>query len=181
MKTLGRYLLFAGLVSCSFPSPLPAKTLTSGQIGSRSQASIRITAIAPARMQVVGSRSIGLAGLKGRDAAARPQRLCVWANTSSPRYSVTALSGAPSGDFSLVTAAGDRLPFTVEWADRAGASSGTRLEAGSPLTGLSATAGAGCSGREAANASLIVKAAGRQKPAEPEAYTGTIMLVLAPE
>ena len=181
MSTLRRYLLLLGLISCAIPSPSLAKTLTGGQIGIRSQASIRITAIAPARMQVVGARSIGLSGLDASEAAAKPQRLCVWSNTSSPRYSVTAFSGATSGNFSLVNAAGDRLPFTVEWADRAEASSGAKLEAGSPLTGLSATAGAGCSGRAAANASLIVRVADQQKPAEPKPYAGTLVLVLAPE
>jgi hypothetical protein len=116
-------------------------------------------------------------------AALSAQNVCVWSNTSTKGYNVTATGSGAGNAFTLANG-GQSVGYNIEWANSSGQASGTALTSGAALTGLTSTAtAAGCSSGPATTASLIVKipSANLQTMQAALSYTGTLTLVVAPE
>lgn len=88
--------------------------------------------------------------------AVRSQSLCLFADTPTNRYTITATGSGGGGAFDL--SSGVRtMPFDVAWNEAPGQSSGTQLSPNVPLTGqVSAANQQTCNNGPANSASLVV-------------------------
>ena len=110
------------------------------------------------------------------------QSVCLYADTNTNGYNVTASGTGPGGSFALSSGA-TSLPYDVQWSGSPGQSSGTRLTANVPLTGQVSTATQQtCSSGPAASASLIVvlPTTGLSS-ATAGSYSGNLTLLIGPE
>ena len=161
----------------------PAFAATQGSLGTTSTGSISIGASVPNRVQLSGLTDVSFANQDPATPAANAQNVCVWSNTSTKGYNVTASGSGAGSAFTLANGALN-VPYSVEWAGSSGQSSGTALTSGSALTGLTSTAtNATCSAGASSSASLIVRisSANLQGMQAATTYTGTLTLVVAPE
>lgn len=160
-----------------------ALAATQGSLGTTSTGSISIGASVPNRVQLSGLTDVSFANQDPATPAANAQSVCVWSNTSTKGYNVTASGSGAGSAFTLANGALN-VPYSVEWAGSSGQSSGTALTSGSALTGLTSTAtNATCSAGASSSASLIVRisSANLQGMQAATTYTGTLTLVVAPE
>ena len=160
-----------------------AVAATQGSLGATSTGSISIGASVPNRVQLSGLSDVSFANQDPATAALNAQNVCVWSNTTTKGYNVTATGSGAGSAFTLANGA-LTVPYSVEWAGSSGQSSGTALTSGSSLTGLtSAATNATCSAGVSSSASLIVRiaAANLQGMQAATAYNGTLTLVVAPE
>lgn len=160
-----------------------ALAATQGSLGATSTGSISIGASVPNRVQLTGLTDVSFANQDPATPASRAQNVCVWSNTSTKGYNVTATGSGTGSAFTLANGA-LTVPYSVEWAGSSGQSSGTALATGSALTGLTSTAtNATCAAGPTSSASLIVKisTANLQTMQASTTYTGTLTLVVAPE
>ena len=161
----------------------PALAATQGSLGSTSTGSIVINASVPNRVQLTGLADVSFLNQDPAIAALNAQNVCVWSNTSTKGYNVTASGSGAANAFTLANGA-LTVPYGVQWAASSGQSSGTVLTTGSALTGLTSTAtNATCSSGPSKTASLIVTIAtpALQSMQAATTYTGTLTLVVAPE
>jgi len=161
----------------------PAQAATQGTMGSTSTGSVSISASVPGRVQLSGLSDVSFTNQDPSTAASNAQNVCVWSNTSTRGYNVTATGSGTGNAFTLANGA-QTVGYNVEWAGSTGQSSGTALTSGTPLTGLTSTATtAGCSAGPVTTASLIVKipTTNLQSMQAALSYTGTLTLVVAPE
>jgi len=176
---LGR-LVLAGILSTA---SIGASAATQGSLGATSTGTVSISASVPNRVQLTGVTDVAFANQDPSVAAANAQNVCVWSNTSTRGYNVTATGSGTASAFTLANGA-LTVPYSVEWAGSSGASSGTALAAGTALTGLTSTATSPtCSSGASSTASLIVKlsSANLMSMQAATTYTGTLTLVVAPE
>lgn len=169
--------ILAGVVDSS------ALAATQGTLGSTSTGSLSISASVPNRIQLTGLTDVAFTNQDPSTAASNAQNVCVWANTSTKGYNVTATGSGTSGAFTVANGAAT-VPYSVEWSASSGAASGSGLAAGTAFTGLVSTAtNPTCSAGPASSASLIVKlsATNLQSMQAATSYTGTLTLVVAPE
>jgi hypothetical protein len=160
-----------------------ALAATQGSLGTTSTGSISIGASVPNRVQISGLADVSFANQDPATPAANAQNVCVWSNTSTRGYNVTATGSGAGSAFTLAGGA-STVPYAVEWAGSSGQSSGTALTSGAALTGLTSTAtSATCASGPSSSASLIVRisTANLQTMEAATAYTGTLTLVVAPE
>lgn len=156
---------------------------TQGTAGSTSTGTVSISASVPSRVQLSGLSDVTFANQDPAVDASNAQNVCVWSNTITRGYRVTATGSGASSAFTLANGA-DTVPYSVEWAGTSGQSSGTALAAGTALTGLTSSAtNPTCSAGAAASASLVVKIAAADLQAMQAAatYSGTLTLLVAPE
>ncbi|MGE5563243.1 MAG: hypothetical protein ACM3ZV_08020 [Bacillota bacterium] len=160
-----------------------ASAASQGSLGSTSSGSITIGASVPNRVQLTGLSDVSFTNQDPTVAAANAQDVCVWSNTSTRGYNVTATGSGTGSAFTLGNGSLS-VPYSVEWAGSSGQSSGTALASGTALTGLTSTAtNPTCSAGPASTASLIVKigTTDLQSMQAATSYTGTLTLVVAPE
>ena len=175
-RTIAASLLAAGTSG-------PALAATDGTLGSTSTGSVSISASVPSRVRISGLSDVAFTNVDPSVAAASAQNVCVWSNTATRGYNITATGSGAANAFTLANAA-LTVPYAIEWSDSSGATSGTALSSGTALTGLASTAAnATCSAGPATTASLIVRigAPDLQNMQATTNYTGTLTLVVAPE
>ena len=110
--------------------------------------------------------------------------VCVFSDSSTSGYRVTATGSGTGGAFTLSPVSGTgTLAYEVQWKGQAGAQSGSSLTAGSPLTGqVSAATQQQCNSGPASSASLIViLRAAALSTATTGSYSGSLTLLIAPE
>ncbi len=162
----------------------PALASTDGSFGATSTGSIIINASVPGRVRISGLTDVTFANADPSVAASDAQSVCVWSNTSTRGYSITATGSGAANAFTLVSGALPVVPYTVEWAPTSGQTSGTALAAGTALTGQTSTAiNSDCSAGPSASASLVVSMGSPtlQGMTAGVTYNGTLTLVVAPE
>ena len=160
-----------------------AMAATQGTLGTTSTGSISIGASVPNRIQLSGLTDVSFTNQDPSVAASNAQNVCVWSNTSTKGYNVTATGSGTGSAFTLSNGAAT-VPYGVEWAGSSGQSSGTALTTGSAFTGLTSTAtNPTCSAGPSSSASLVVKitSANLQSMQAATTYTGTLTLLVAPE
>lgn len=156
---------------------------TQGLAGATSTGSIQIGASVPNRVQISGLNDVSFTNQDPLISAANAQNVCVWSNTATKGYNVTATGSGAASAFTLASGA-LTVPYSVEWAASSGQSAGTALTKGTALTGLTSTAtSTNCSSGPGSTASLIVRisSANLQTMQAAASYTGTLTLVVAPE
>lgn len=114
--------------------------------------------------------------------ATRTQNVCLFSDTNTHGYRITAVGTGPGGAFRL-TSGGNTLAFQVQWNSSSGQSSGTQLTPNVPLTGLisSATQQACNSGPPTSASLIILLQSSALSSATAGAYSGTLTLIAGPE
>ena len=159
----------------------PAFAATQGTLGPTSTGSLNITATIPALVQISALDDIALGTFSGA-AMSGGDDVCVFSNTGG--YSVTASGDGAGGAFELTGAtAAEPLPYGVQWATTAGATSGTALTPGTALTGLVGTfTNPSCQAGAALNARVLVAVtADDLGVVSADTYTGTLTLTVEPQ
>lgn len=123
--------------------------------------------------------------------AALSENVCVYSNSATNGYHVTATGTGTGGAFTLASLTAKTGPngiahtlaFDVAWNSASGQSSGTLLSPNVPLTGQVSTAKQQtCNSGPATTASLIIiLRAAALSSARADDYQGTVTLVVGPE
>lgn len=162
----------------------PALASTQGSFGATSTGSVNINASVPGRVRISGLSDVTFSNADPSAAVTDAQSVCVWSNTSTRGYSITATGSGAASAFTLSSGALPVVPYTVQWAPTSGQTSGTGLTANSVLSGQTSTAiNSDCSAGPAASASLVVSVGSPvlQSMTAGVTYSGTLTLVVAPE
>jgi hypothetical protein len=162
----------------------PVSAATQGSFGATSTGSVNINASVPGRVRISGLSDVTLSNVDPSVTAIDAQSICVWSNTSTRGYSITATGSGTASAFTLTDGSSPEVPYSVEWAETSGQSSGTSLSAGLALTGQTSTAtNSDCTAGPAASASLVVSigSPALQSMTAGVTYAGTLTLVVAPE
>lgn len=163
--------------------PTNAYAATQGTQGATSTGTVAISASVPSRVRITGLADVAFTNQDPSTSASNAQNVCVWSNTATKGYSITATGSGTAGAFTL-TNGSTAVPYTIQWNESSGQTSGSALTSGTAETGLNSTATHHqCSSGPAASASLIVGIASVDLSAMEAAsnYTGTLTLVVAPE
>ena len=161
----------------------PAEAATQGTAGATSTGSISITASVPNRTQITGLSDISFANADPTTVATSTQNDCVWSNTATKGYSIKATGSGAAGAFTLANG-GLTVPYSVQWSQSSGQSSGTNLTAGTALSGQVSTATTPtCSSGPSTTSSLIVSIASSdlQNMVAATSYTGSLTLLVTPQ
>lgn len=162
----------------------PALASTQGSLGSTSTGSVTINASVPGRVRISGLSDVTFSNVDPSVAASNAQSICVWSNTSTRGYTITASGSGAANAFTLSSGALPAVPYTVQWAQTSGQTSGSSLTSGTALTGqISSATNPDCSAGPSASASLIVSMGSPtlQSMSAGVTYNGTLTLVVAPE
>jgi len=160
-----------------------ASAATQGTLGGTSSGSVVINASVPNRIELTGLTDVSLLNQDPTVDALSAQNVCVWSNTNTKGYYVTATGSGIASAFTLSNGA-TIVPYNVEWAGSSGQSAGTPLVTATALHGLISTAtNPTCVAGPSSSASLVVKIPSPNLQAMQPAttYTGTLTLVVAPE
>ena len=138
-----------------------------------------------ASVQITGLQDAAFTSLDPLVDATRAQSICVFSNTVTRGYNVTARGSGAASAFTL-SAGGSSptLPYTVQWSPTAGSTSGTALAVGATLIGQKSTAtNTACKTGVTASASLILilRTSDLQAALSGVSYSGTLSLTIAPE
>ena len=175
-KVLGCMIGMAMIASPAFAS-------TQGTLGATSTGSITISVSVANRAQITGLTDVTFTNIDPASAASAAQNNCVWSNTATKGYSITATGSGTSGAFTLANGS-LTVPYSVQWGQTSGQGTGTALSAGTALTGLTTTAAnPTCSTSPSTTSSLIVtiSAPSLQSMVSATAYTGSLTLLVTPQ
>jgi hypothetical protein len=181
-KTISKVAL-AGAFSVCALSASTANAATQGTLGATSTGTVTITASVPNRARITGLSDVSFLNQDPTSAASGAQNVCVWSNTATKNYTVTATGDGASNAFTLANGA-LTVPYSVQWNASSGQTSGTALTAGTASATLTSTATHQiCSSGPTSSASLIVGIGTADLGAMQAAttYTGVLTLVVAPQ
>lgn len=180
-KFAPRALIGSLLIGCaSFSSPGIAAT--DGTLGATSTGTVSITASVPNRARITGLADVDFTNQDPATAATSAQDVCLWSNTATKAYTITA-SGSGTGSAFTLSNGGASVPYQVQWAGAPGAATGTALTAGGASASFTSTAdNQNCSSGPSASASLIVgmDTADLGSMSAGSNYTGTLTLLVTP-
>jgi spore coat protein U-like protein len=114
--------------------------------------------------------------------AIQSQSLCLFSDTVTASYNVTAVGSGLSGAFELASGT-QTLPYDVQWSGAPNRTSGSQLTPNVPLVGQTSNASHQvCSNGPATTASLVIllRATALSK-AVAGTYSGTLTLIVGPE
>ena len=177
---LGAAMLFAGSQLLFAGSAFAA---TQGNLGATSNASVAIAASVPARARLSGLTDIALAGVNPASNAVASRNLCAWSNTASKGYRITA-SGSGSASAFTLSSGSLTVPYTVQWNQAAGQTSGVTLTPSTAsATFTSLATHHQCLTGPTASASLVVTitSAALQTMQANTTYSGTLTLLMTPQ
>jgi hypothetical protein len=169
-----------GLAACALLLGGQAEAATQGSLGATSKGSIDITLSVAARVQLSGLSDVVFVAVSPDAAATRAQSVCVWSNTATRGYSVTASGSGPGGGFALADG-GLTTPYAVEWSASAGQPSGTSLDPGTALTGLTTAATSPDCASGTSGLTITVASADLQQAQPQTNYAGSLNLLVSPE
>ena len=88
----------------------PAMASTQGSFGATSTGSLTINASVPGRVRISGLGDVTFASVDPTIDATDAQDVCVWSNTSTRGYSITATGSGAAGAFTLASGALPAVP-----------------------------------------------------------------------
>lgn len=141
------------------------------------------SAAANDKVRITGLSDIAFGSIANLGAdSVRNESLCLYSNSATSGYNVTATGNGAGGAFEL-SSGGLSLPFELQWSSASGQSSGTQLRPNVPLTGQVSTATQqACGSGPATTASLIVVLrSSALSSAAAGTYNGSITLLVGPE
>jgi hypothetical protein len=156
---------------------------TQGSLGATSTGTVTISASVPARARLSGLTDVSFLNQDPAVAASTPQNVCVWSNTATKAYTITATGSGAANAFTLANGA-LTTPYSVQWNATSGQTSGTALTAGTASGSLTSVATQqSCASGPTSSASLIVGIATTdlQTMQASTTYTGTLTLLITPQ
>ena len=174
--TLSAAVMVAAIASTT------AQAATQGTLGATSTGTVTITASVPARARITGLSDVAFTLQDPNTAASNAQSACVWSNTSTKGYNVTATGSGTASAFTLANGA-LTVPYSVAWNAASGQTSGTALTTGTASANLVSTATQQtCSTGVTTTSSLVVGISTTDLGTmqATTTYTGTLTLVVAP-
>ena len=160
-----------------------AYAASDGTLGATSSGTVGITASVPSRARITGLVDVDFTNQDPAIAASSAQDVCVWSNTATKGYTITATGDGAGSAFTL-TDGSTTVPYSVQWNSSAGQTSGTALSTGVASSTLTSTATQQiCSSGPSASASLIVgiSTTDLSTMAAATSYTGTLTLLITPQ
>jgi hypothetical protein len=176
-------LLVLGALAASLSMSNAASAASQGTLGATSTGTVTITASVPSRARITGLSDVSFLNQDPDTAASNAQNVCIWSNTATKGYTVTATGSGAASAFTLTNGSGT-VPYAVQWSGTSGQTSGTALTTGTASAGLTTTAvNQTCSAAPATTASLIVNisTANLGTMSAGASYTGTLTLVVTPQ
>jgi hypothetical protein len=176
----GRAIALLGLTALT---ATPVVAATNGVLGATSTGSVQISVSVPSRVQITGLTDISFANAEPNGQALSAQNNCVWSNTATKGYTITATGSGTGGAFTLASGALTPVSYAVQWNQSSGQNSGTALVASTASGGFVSTAAVPtCATTPSSTSSLIVTIAQSQLQAMPSltTYTGTLTLLVNP-
>jgi hypothetical protein len=186
VKTFGSAAAKASLIAAMSVAALAsgaAQAATQGTIGATSTGTVVITASVPNRARITGLSDVAFLNQDPSTAATNAQNVCVWSNTATKGYTVTATGSGATNAFTLANGA-LTVPYSVEWNALSGQTSGSALATGAASAGLVSTATQhSCASGPATTSSLVVGIGTADLGTMQSAttYTGTLTLVVTPQ
>jgi len=165
-------------------STMPAAASTQGSVGATSTGSVAITVSVPNRVQITGLTDIDFSNSDPMVQATNSQSNCVWSNTATKGYTITASGSGTAGAFTLASASLTPVIYTVLWNQSPAQTTGTSLTAATASSGFVSTATRpGCIAAPLTSSSLTVQIATSelQHMASLTNYTGTLTLLVNPQ
>jgi hypothetical protein len=170
---------------CSSFLPAAAVAATQGTPGATSTGTINVSASVASRVRISNLSDVSFSGVDVTSDVSNAQNVCVWSNTATKAYNITATGSGTSNAFTLDGGGGTSpMPYSVQWNQSSGQTSGTALTKGVALTGQVSTAtNQNCANGPSSSASLIVSilAADLASAVSSTTYSGVLTLVVAPE
>ena len=182
VSTGQRVALLCAALASGFASG-PAFAASQGTLGSTSTGTVSISASVPSRARITGLSDVAFTNQDPGTPASNAQNVCIWSNTATKGYTVTATGSGSGSAFTLTNGSGT-VPYSVEWAASSGQTSGSALLSGTATGTLTTTAvNQTCSVAPATTASLIVNIATADLSTMDAgtSYTGTLTLVVTPQ
>ena len=159
----------------------PASAATQGALGATSTGSVLVTVSVPNRVQITGLSDITLTEVDPNAEAVRSQNNCVWSNTATKGYTITASGSGAGGAFTLAAPSLTAVAYDVKWSATSGATTGTTLAAGAPSANYVSTALIpGCGLGSSSSMTVSIAAAQLQTMSSGSNYTGTLTLLVNP-
>jgi hypothetical protein len=179
----GKRIALLGAALATGFAGAPAFAASQGTLGATSTGSISITASVPSRARITGLSDVDFTNQDPATAAANAQNLCVWSNTATKGYTVTASGSGASSAFTLSNGS-NTVPYSVEWAATTGQTTGAAVTTGTSTSSLTSTATSqNCSSGAASTASLVVRISTTDLAtmSAGTSYTGTLTLLVTPQ
>ncbi len=161
-----------------------AMAATDGTLGATSTGTININASVANRVRITGLTDVSFLNQDAGTAASNAQDICIWSNTATKGYSISATGNGTAGAFTLASTGGLSVDYSVQWEDISGASTGTSLTAGAASTGYTSSAThQSCNVGPSNSASLIVglDTTALSSMQAGATYTGVLTLLVSPE
>jgi hypothetical protein len=180
---LKRALMLATFAAGSLTADPALAAPTQGTLGATSTGSITITASVPNRARITGLSDVTFANQDPNTAASNAQNVCVWSNTATKGYTITATGSGAASAFTLTNGA-TTVPYSVEWNASSGQTSGTAMATGTASASLTTTAvNQTCSSAPLTTSSLVVMMSTTDLGGMTAGgnYTGTLTLVVTPQ
>lgn len=178
----GRAVALAVALACGLTGG-QASAATQGALGATSTGSIGISASVPNRARISGLTDVAFTNQDPATAASNAQNVCVWSNTATKAYTITATGNGTGSAFTLSNGT-TTVPYSVAWAASKDQITGTALTAGTASSSLtSAATNQLCASGAAASASLIVGISTTDlgTMSAGSSYTGTLTLLVTPQ
>jgi hypothetical protein len=154
---------------------------TQGSSGATSTGTVAITASVTAQVQISGLSDVTFTNVGVASPVSDAQDVCVWSNTATGGYNITATGSGASSAFTLANSL-LTVPYSVQWADTSGQTTGTGLTPTTAETGQTSNATLpDCGGGSSASLIISITAADLASMRSSTSYTGTLTLVVAPE
>lgn len=161
---------------------VPAVAASQGTLGATSTGTVTITASIPQRAGITSLEDVSFINQDPDEAAFGVQKICVWSNTLSRTYSITASGSGIGRAFALANERRE-VPYSVHWTSVSDRGGGASLSSGvaSPTVVTAATQQE-CKSGPSASASLVVRIEPDDLQAmEPGAtYVGFLTLMVSP-
>jgi hypothetical protein len=183
IRTSERKLALISLTLACGLIPGEAFAASQGTLGATSTGSVAISASVPNRARITGLTDVAFTNQDPATLATDAQDVCVWSNTATKAYTITATGSGTASAFTLSNGT-TTVPYTVEWASSSGQTTGTALSTGTASASLtSAATNQNCASGPAASASLIVEIATADlgTMSAGSSYTGTLTLLVTPQ
>jgi len=177
----GRRCAGLAVIASAVMAASPAVAATQGSIGATSTGTVAITATVPNRALITSLSDVTFTNADPSVAATSSQGPCVWSNTSTRNYTITASGSGTAGAFTVASGS-SVIPYSVGWANSANAASPTALTAGTASSALTSNAtNISCSGSGNSTLKVTIGASDLQDMIATQSYTGTLTLVVTPQ
>lgn len=182
-KQLGRGVSSGVLTSLALILALaaPAHAASQGSLGATSTGSVTITVSVAPRVSISGLADMSFNIQDPSEVASGTQDICIWSNTASKSYTITASGSGPGGAFVLLSGA-QAVPYKVSWFSTVeGGQSALSSDLASAKLTSAATHQSCRSERKSARLSVKIAPADLQFMEPRVSYVGVLNLTVSPQ